>query len=66
MTVRSNDLIHADRHGAVVIPHEVAERLPEAAELCGRREEPILAIARSDGFTLDKLRDALKRSSEIH
>jgi regulator of RNase E activity RraA len=66
MTVRSDDLIHADRHGAVVIPHEVAARLPEAAELCGRREEPILAIARSDGFTLDKLREALKRSSEIH
>ena len=66
MTVRSNDLIHADRHGAVVIPHEVAARLPDAAELCGRREAPILAIARGDGFTLDKLRDALKRSSEIH
>lgn len=66
MTVRSDDLIHADRHGAVVIPHEVAARLPEAAELCGRREEPILAIARGSDFTLDKLRDALKRSSEIH
>jgi regulator of RNase E activity RraA len=66
MTVRSDDLIHADRHGAVVIPHEVAARLPDAAELCGRREEPILAIARGSDFTLDKLRDALKRSSEIH
>jgi regulator of RNase E activity RraA len=66
MTVRSDDLIHADRHGAVVIPHDVAAKLPEAAELCGRREEPILAIARGKSFTLDKLRDALKRSSEIH
>ncbi|MCO5128973.1 MAG: RraA family protein [Xanthobacteraceae bacterium] len=66
MTVRSGDLIHADRHGAVVIPREVAARLPDAAELCGRREEPILAIARDAGFTLDKLREALNRSSEIH
>jgi len=66
MTVRSNDLIHADSHGAVVIPYEVAAKLPEAAELCGRREAPILEIARSKDFTLEKLKDALKRSAEIH
>jgi regulator of RNase E activity RraA len=66
MTVRSGDLIHADQHGAVVIPVDVAAKLPDAAELCGRRETPILDIARSSSFTLDKLREALKQSSEIH
>jgi regulator of RNase E activity RraA len=66
MTVRSGDLVHADRHGAVVIPLDVAAKLPEAAELCGRRETPILEIARSPSFTLEKLREALARSAEIH
>jgi regulator of RNase E activity RraA len=66
MTVRSGDLIHADRHGAVVIPFEVAAKLPEAAELCARREEVILEVARSPSFSLDKLRAALARSAEIH
>jgi regulator of RNase E activity RraA len=66
MTVRSGDLIHADRHGAVVIPLDVAARLPEAAELCGRRETPILEIARSPSFSLAGLKEALARSSEIH
>ena len=66
MTVRSNDLIHADRHGAIVIPVEVAAKLPEAAKLCGRRETPILEIARSPNFSLEKLKEALKRSAEIH
>jgi regulator of RNase E activity RraA len=66
MTVRSGDLIHADRHGAVVIPLDVAAKLPDAAELCGRRETPILEIARSPEFTLAKLREALARSAEIH
>src|ERR1700710_1204579 len=66
MTVRSGDLIHADRHGAVVIPVDVAPELPDAAELCGRRETPILEIARSSSFTLEKLKEALKRSAEIH
>ncbi|CAN5148165.1 RraA family protein [soil metagenome] len=66
MTVRSGDLIHADRHGAVVIPTDVAARLPDAAELCGRRETPILEIARSPDFSLARLKEALARSSEIH
>ncbi|MDB5549245.1 MAG: hypothetical protein JWP21_2692 [Tardiphaga sp.] len=66
MTVRSGDLIHADSHGAVVIPLDVAAKVPDAAELCARRETPILDIARDPAFTLEKLRAALKRSSEIH
>lgn len=66
MTVRSGDLIHADSHGAIVIPIDIAPKLPDAAELCGRRETPILEIARSTSFTLEKLKDALARSAEIH
>jgi regulator of RNase E activity RraA len=66
MTVRSGDLVHADRHGAVVIPPDIAAKLPDAAELCGRRETPILEIARSSSFSLEKLKAALARSSEIH
>ncbi len=66
MTVRSGDLVHADRHGAVVIPHEVAAQVPDAAELCGRREEPILAAARDPAFSLEKLRAALARPDDIH
>jgi regulator of RNase E activity RraA len=66
MAVRSGDLIHADSHGAVVIPHHLAAKLPEAAELCGRRETPILDIARSKDFSLEKLNAALKQSAEIH
>ncbi len=66
MAVSSGDLIHADRHGAVVIPHDVAAKVPDAAELCARRETPILAVARSGDFSLDKLKAALKQASEIH
>jgi len=66
MTVRSGDLIHADRHGAIVIPFDIAGKLPDAADLCGRRETPILEIARSKDFSLEKLKAALARSAEIH
>jgi len=66
MIVRSDDLIHADRHGAVIVPHEVARQVPEAARLCGRREEPILAAARSADFSIEKLEQAMASADEIH
>jgi regulator of RNase E activity RraA len=66
MVVHSGDLIHADRHGAVVIPHDVARKVADAAVLCGRREEPILKVARSKDFTLDKLAAAMAEAAEIH
>ena len=66
MVVRSGDLIHADRHGAVVIPHEVARAVPNAAELCARREAPILKVARSPEFSLEALERAMAEAAEIH
>ena len=48
------------------LKNDIAAKLPEAAELCGRRETPILEIARAADFSLEKLKDALKRSAEIH
>lgn len=66
MTVQHGDLVHADRHGAVVIPHDVAASIPGAVDLLVRKEKVILDIARAPGFSIDALRDALKRSDEIH
>jgi regulator of RNase E activity RraA len=66
MLVRSGDLIHADRHGAVVIPHAVAREVAAAAALCGRREAPILKAARSPGFSIEVLEAALAAADEIH
>jgi regulator of RNase E activity RraA len=66
MTVRSDDLIHADQHGAVVIPAGIAAKVPDAAELCARREEPILAVARDPAFTVEKLKAAMAKAAEIH
>jgi len=66
MVVRSGDLLHADRHGAVVIPARVARQVSAAAALCGRREEPILKAARSQGFSIEVLEAALAAADEIH
>ena len=66
MLVRSGDLVHADRHGAVTIPEALAEKVPAACDLLGRKEAVILEMARAPGFNVAKLREALKKQDEIH
>lgn len=66
MAVRHDDLIHADRHGAVVIPPEALEKLPAAIDLCIRKEAPILAMARAPGFSVAKLKAAWAEAEDIH
>ncbi len=65
MGVRHGELIHADRHGAVVVPLAVARALPQAVDLMARREKVILdACARPD-FDIEALRQALADSAEV-
>jgi 4-hydroxy-4-methyl-2-oxoglutarate aldolase len=52
--IRPGDLIHADKHGVCVIPHEVAPRLAEACVEVESRERPLLEICRSENFTLEE------------
>lgn len=66
MTVSPGDLVHADRHGAVVIPLEAVIELPAAIDLCERREAPLLKAARSGKLSIEILRRALAESDDIH
>jgi regulator of RNase E activity RraA len=66
MLVGHDDVIHADFHGAVVIPAAAVRKLPDAIELVSRREKVILDMAKTPGFTSAKMREALKRADEIH
>lgn len=44
------DVVHADRHGALVIPAEALTALPAAAEAVIAREQHLLDWVRSDAF----------------
>jgi len=66
MRVRDGDLIHADQHGAVVIPLDVVGHVLEAAEEIRRREQVTIQAARQPGFNLEQLRAARKRGRELH
>jgi len=65
MEVNHNDLLHADRHGAVVIPAEFSEKLPKAIELMINRESVILDACKREDFNFQVLRDTIMKSAEI-
>ena len=60
------DLIHADQHGAVVVPADVAKDVPEAAALIARREAVIIKAAQEEGFNFERLRKAWGDQAEVH
>jgi len=66
LEVRPGDLIHADRHGAVVIPQELAAEMPRCIDLMTAKEAPILAAASKPGFSVADIEAALRESADIH
>jgi regulator of RNase E activity RraA len=60
MEVRSGDLIHADRHGAVVVPVENIDAMAAALDGLMKREAKIIAAARAPGATAATIKAAMK------
>ena len=50
LTIRPGDLVHADRHGAVVVPDDVIPRLAGAIRTLLATERLVLDPARAEGF----------------
>jgi 4-hydroxy-4-methyl-2-oxoglutarate aldolase len=56
LVVHPGDLLHADQHGVISIPHEIARDIPKAAEAVEQRERAIIDFARSSDCSVDGLR----------
>ena len=59
MKVASGDLIHADQHGAVVVPLDIIDRLPAALADINAREARIIKAAKDVG-TVDAIKAAIR------
>jgi regulator of RNase E activity RraA len=66
MEVEHDDIIHADQHGAVVVPADAVKKIPAAVDLISRREAEVLTAARGEGFDIEKLKQVLAQAQEIH
>lgn len=55
LTVHPGDLIHADRHGAMVVPAEHLSALPGAIDALLAGEQALIRAARAPGFDAEAL-----------
>jgi len=57
IVVHPGDLIHADKHGAILIPHEIAREIPAAAAEVERIERRIIDFCQSSEFSVAGLKE---------
>ena len=55
LQVRAGDLLYADCHGVVSIPLDIAPELPEVAARIRSKEQRIVQVCLSPGFSTEKL-----------
>jgi regulator of RNase E activity RraA len=55
LTIRPGDVVHADQHGVLLIPRDVAAELPAAADRIIEREQEFIRWVRSAEFDPDRL-----------
>jgi regulator of RNase E activity RraA len=60
MAVKSGELVHADQHGAVVVPSDKVEDMMKAMEGLTAREAAIIEAARDPEMTVEKLKAAIR------
>jgi regulator of RNase E activity RraA len=60
MAVNSGDLIHADRHGAVIVPVDTIPAMRSTLERLNKAEARIIEAARAPGATVDSIKAAIR------
>jgi len=65
LQVQPGDLIHGDCHGVQTVPLEIADKVPSAAREIRQRRQQLVAFRRSDDFTLEKLRQAIRDTTVL-
>src|SRR5262245_24292654 len=60
MAVKSGELVHADQHGAVVVPSDKIEAMMKAMDGLTAREAEIIEAARDPEVTIEKLKAAIR------
>jgi 4-hydroxy-4-methyl-2-oxoglutarate aldolase len=66
MIIRSGELLHADRHGVLSIPAEIADRIPPVASELADRRHQIVDLCRSTDFSIEKLREFFQKDVHEH
>jgi regulator of RNase E activity RraA len=66
MVTRSGDLVHADQHGAVIIPHGIAREVVGAASIVSRKEALVINACKDrQSFSVSSLAEAIVAGGKI-
>lgn len=55
LSVQPGAVVHADKHGVLLVPAEIAAQIPQAAQRVAERERRILEHCRAEDFSLARL-----------
>ncbi len=61
MEVRPGNLLHGDRHGVLTVPETIARDIPQAAAKLQQAEQAVVDFCQSPDFSVDKLREVMKK-----
>jgi len=56
LVVQTGDLIHADKHGVLAVPKDIAHEIPKAAARVTEREQRMIGHCKSSDFSLEELK----------
>ena len=56
MTIHTGDLLHADKHGVLVVPDGIADKIAGAAAQVAEREQCLIAHCKSPDFSIGELK----------
>lgn len=59
LEIKTGDLLHGDLHGVLMVPSEVAPRIPSRAAKVIEERQRIVAFCRSKDFTPEKLKELI-------
>jgi regulator of RNase E activity RraA len=60
MKIRTGDLLHADRHGVLNVPLEIAAEIPAMAAKSSAKRNRTIEFCRSTSFSIDGLRKMIQ------
>ncbi|HEV8662266.1 MAG TPA: RraA family protein [Candidatus Methylomirabilis sp.] len=61
LLVQPGDLLHADRHGVVQVPLDLAAKIPDGAAAVERQEREIIGACQAPDFTPERLKTTWRR-----
>ena len=65
LNINDGDIIHADKHGAVIIPDQAISIIKKAINHMTKKEKHLIEAAKQENFNIDKLKEAwIKASNE--